>query len=684
MHPIVLSVLATSALLAAISIIVPLARRLGLPYALVLAYLGILIGLLQYSHIAFSGISADIVGGLREIGLLDDAFIYVFLPPLLFSAGLTIDVRHMMEDLWHVLLLAVVAVVVCTIFVGYGLSLATGIALLPCLLFGTIVSTTDTAAVVNIFREIRAPKRLSAIVEGEALFNDAAAIAMFTLLLAMVTRGENIDFISACREFVLSLLGGAAFGYAIARGCCWLLSSLKDAVTSEVTLTIAAAYFTFVVGSEVLGVSGVVATVTLAVVVSSTGRTRVSPGSWEVLERVWEHLDFWATSLIFVTSAMYVPRALDVFGWEDLSNVVIVFIAAIASRALVIWGMMPTFSVLGASKPLSHSFKTVLWWGGMRGAVTVALALATAATDGISPELRHLVVSTAIGYVVASLTINGLSLRPVIRALKLERLDEHDQILRNRVLTLARRRIRKELRDVAALIGHDAGKLSRSIVPLDENRDQRFATEGGLRVALETWCQREIDSTLALRERGVLTRHHADVLRTHANRLRDALRNRDVEGYRLTIDSSLRPAPTLRISLWFRHTLHWNVLLAAGIADRMERLVGELLVLRDLMQQAKFEGRQLFGNDTAADLHAMFSYRLRRVEGEIKAIEDAYPDFAAAVHRRQLALVALGLVDAEYRRHLFEATISPNVFEELDAQRRSIAAQYGTRPKLEL
>src|SRR4051794_26580400 len=153
---------------------------------------------------------------------------------------------------------------------------------------------------------------------------------------------------------------------------------------------------------------------------------------------------------------MYVPRALDVFRWSDLLDVGVVFLAALASRAVVIWGMMPTFSVLGASRPLSNAYKSVLWWGGMRGAVTVALALATAATDGISPELRHLVVSAAIGYVVASLTINGLTLRPMMHSLRLERLDEHDHILRMRVLTLARRRIRRELREVAALIGHNA------------------------------------------------------------------------------------------------------------------------------------------------------------------------------------------------------------------------------------
>src|SRR5262249_44811329 len=140
-------VLGISALLGLISIIVPLSRRLMLPYTLVLAIVGTAIGLLSYLNVSFTGLGGDIVGGLNEMGLLDDTFIYVYLPPLLFAAGLNVDLRHMMEDVWHVLLLAIVAVVACTIAVGYALHLSSGMDIVPSLMFGTIVSTTDTAAV---------------------------------------------------------------------------------------------------------------------------------------------------------------------------------------------------------------------------------------------------------------------------------------------------------------------------------------------------------------------------------------------------------------------------------------------------------------------------------------------------------------------------------------------------------
>jgi len=684
MSSIVLSVLGLSAVLAAVSIIVPLARRLVLPYTLVLASLGVLIGLLGYLNIGGAGFAGDILNGLREIGLLDDAFIYVYLPPLLFSAGLTVDFRYVLEDAWHVILLALIAVVVCTVFVGCALALATGVTLLSCLLLGTIVSTTDTAAVVNVFREVGAPKRLSAIVEGEALFNDAAAITMFTLLLGILTRGVDISPARAGYDFALALIGGATFGYIMARICCGLISMLKDAVTTEVTLTIAFAYFTFIVGNEILGVSGVVATVTLAIAIGSYGRTRVSPGSWEALRKVWEHLDFWATSLIFVTSAMYVPRALKVFDGHDLANVAIVFAAALASRAFVIWGMMPAFSALGASRPLSNPYKIVLWWGGMRGAVTIALALAASAAEGVPDPIRHLIASAGVGYVVASLVLNGLTLRPLMNWLQLDKLNRHEHALRDRILRLARRRIRKELGDIAAVVGHDPDQFSRSIVPIKDSARPRLSADEKLLAALSTWYDHEIDLVLSFRERGVLTRHHADMLHAQADRLLNALKADQVEGYRQEMQRLRKPPAILRLALWlYRHT-QWKAPLITAIADHMQYLFGELLLMRELIRQGESDARRVFGKEKAGELLLILHERREVIEDEIQGIETAYPNLAKTIRGQHLAHVALGLVEGEYRRHLSEATISVDIFNDLDARRRTIAARFAKRPELEL
>jgi CPA1 family monovalent cation:H+ antiporter len=682
----VLAVLGISALLAVISVIVPLSRRLMLPYTLVLAVVGVGIGSLSYLKLSFTGLGGDIVGGLNEMGLLDDTFIYVYLPPLLFSAGLNVDIRHIMEDISHVALLAVVAVIACTLIVGYGVHLSSGIALVPCLLFGTIVSTTDTAAVVNIFREVGAPKRLGAIVEGEALFNDAAAIAMFGLFLDMTANGSSFDFFIACRGFLLALLGGAAFGFVLARACGWLIASLRDSVTTEVTLTIALAYISFVIGNEVLGISGVVATVVSAIVISSVGRTRVSPGAWEILKSVWEHLDFWATCLIFVTSAMYVPKALGSFTWIDVLNVAVVFVAALLARGAILWGMMPSFSAMGASKPLSHGFKLVLWWGGMRGAVTIALALATAATPGVSPAVSHMVVSTSIGYVMATLMINGLTLRPLMNYLALDKLGEHDKAIRHRIFSLARRRIIKDLEGVASHIGHNTEDLVRLVIPMSK-KTMRFgdlANDRKQHVALDTWCHHEHEAILMARERGVISRRNADVMMHNADQLQTALKSNGVDGYKKEMVRISTPPAILRLGFFTHRTMGWSGPLGSVVADRIALLLGQTVLIKELMSQAEDAAEKLFGTEAASMLQQVLEARLLLISDEVHSMERVFPDFTKAMHERHIALTMLGLLETEFRRHLSEATISYEVFEDLDTERRTVAVQYAKRPKLNL
>jgi CPA1 family monovalent cation:H+ antiporter len=320
----------------------------------------------------------------------------------------------------------------------------------------------------------------------------------------------------------------------------------------------------------------------------------------------------------------------------------------------------------------------------MRGAVTVALALTTTATEGIPEPVRHLVASTAIGYVIASLIINGLSLRPLMNRLKLDKFNDLDLVLRSRIVNLARRRIRKELHEVAAAGGHDAEELSRSVIPNSRLRIYRTRTTVDLSVALDTWCHHELDTVLMFRERGLITRHQADALRHHTDRLLNALRDDGAESYEAEVQRLRRVGPLLRIAFWLHRRFGWRRTLRSAISGRMEYLVAEQLLIRELMQQCDANAETLFGKDVAPSLHTILSRRAAATEKEIDAIEHVYPKFAHAMRQRYLTLVALGLVEAEYRRHLAEATISADVFEDLDAHRRAIAARFTRRQHHEL
>src|ERR1700704_6911668 len=177
-----------------VSLLVPLAERFRLPHTVLLAIAGMGVGFFGSWLISSGGkfgALGDAFVGLDKLEVGADTFLPLFLPPLLFTAGLNIEVRRLMDEVFAVLLLAIVAVVVCIACVGGVVHYAAGIDIVACLLLGAVVSTTDPAAVIGIFRDVGAPKRLSILAEGESLLNDAVAIAAFGLFMGIL--GSRAD-----------------------------------------------------------------------------------------------------------------------------------------------------------------------------------------------------------------------------------------------------------------------------------------------------------------------------------------------------------------------------------------------------------------------------------------------------------------------------------------------------------
>src|SRR6185436_12630140 len=222
-----------------VSVLVPLAERLRLPHTVLLAIAGMALGFTG-TWVTASGHSVGVLGdafaGLDKLEVGTDVFLPLFLPPLLFTAGLTIDVRRLFDEVFAVLLMAIVAVLVCIAVVAGTVHLTTGIDLMVCLLLGAIVSTTDPAAVIGIFRDVGAPKRLSILAEGESLFNDAVAISAFAFLIDLLLRQGDPDVAQSLSaevgnpmvDFVREFLGGIVFGFVLARAAMLVLPRLGD------------------------------------------------------------------------------------------------------------------------------------------------------------------------------------------------------------------------------------------------------------------------------------------------------------------------------------------------------------------------------------------------------------------------------------------------------------------------
>src|SRR5262249_51840619 len=243
------------------------------------------------------------------------------------------------------------------------------------LLVGAIVATTDPAAVVAIFRELGAPARLTRLLEGESLLNDAAAIVLFSLLVSMLADDTHPNFGAGVARFTEAFLGGVILGAAGGRLFGAILRFLDGSRLAEVTLSVALPYVVYLLG-ELLEVSGVVAVVSAGLTAGAIGRIRLTPDNWRYLERVWEQTGFWAGSLIFVSASTEVPKLLTGVHWGHVWFLLVAIAAALASRAAVLFGLLPLLSALRLSQRVSGAYKLAITWGGLRGAVTLALALA--------------------------------------------------------------------------------------------------------------------------------------------------------------------------------------------------------------------------------------------------------------------------------------------------------------------
>ncbi len=685
MRDVLLAVFGVAALLGLVSLLLPLARRLDVPFTVLLAIFGVALGLgISVDWGVNDGVLYDFLMALRLFDLSSDAFIYVFLPPLLFAAGLGVRVRRLMDDVWPVIVLAVVAVVVCTGIVGLVLQVvAPQYGLVACLLLGSIVATTDSAAVVAIFRDIGAPARLSIIVEGESLFNDAAAIALFVVLLALVTGTAEPSTGTLVSTFIFGLVGGVAVGFVLAKIFVVVLGLLRDAPLTEITLTLSLAYLVFICSEAYLGVSGVIAVVTAAMVIGSEAHMHVTPRTWGTMSDTWALVEFIATSLIFTLAAMMAPAALAGFTLVDFSIVLTIFLAAIAARVLVLYGLMPALSLVNLSQPISGSYKAVLVWGGLRGAVTVALALAVAENPAVPEEIQRFVLVSATGFVFLTLVVMAPTIRPLMGAFGIEALSARDRVLRDRVRQLTHGRARHRVRQIADHIGLN-GEDRPSFASMADLTSSSLSEADRQHFGFVVLAGRERELYLDYLHTGIVDRRIADMLRTQTGRVMDAIKTGGGGRYldcaieQISIDARFRRA------LWLHNRMGLVGPLSRSISDRFELLIIMQMALKDLSDFVQDHMMPLIGVDAARALKEALVQRESVVSGNLELLDLQYPSYAAMLRARYVERVALGFEGAEYRQHRDQAVISNEVFEDLEHERRNRAKGLGRRPTLDL
>ncbi|HEX2760668.1 MAG TPA: cation:proton antiporter, partial [Rhizomicrobium sp.] len=337
----------------------------------------------------------------------------VILPPLLFEAALNLHWHELKRDALPVLVLSTLGVVISAAVVAGGMTVLLAWPFAAALVFGVLIAATDPVAVIAMFKDVGLKGRLRFLVESESLFNDGVAAVFFALALA-VAQGVAPTPGGALLDLVLTAGGGVVAGLVVGGFALLLAGSTRDHLVSAAVTTIAA-YGAFLL-AEHFHTSGVLATVTAGLLignvgfVSETRRAAFSAGEREFVLGFWDFAAFIANSFVFLMIGLAVGQL--PFAWLGAATLVTAVLLVLAGRALTVYPLSLAFARSRWAIPLAEQH--VLWWGGLRGALALALALSLPPELPFAGQIR---IAT-FGVVVFSVVLQGLTMPLLLRRAK--------------------------------------------------------------------------------------------------------------------------------------------------------------------------------------------------------------------------------------------------------------------------
>lgn len=646
---VVAAVLSVMALLFLTTVLSVVTRKVRLPFSITLVLVGI--GLAELIRLDPS------LAPLARLQLSPALLTYIFLPTLIFETAFAVDSRLLSKNMLPVLVLAIPGVALSAAAAALGFQWALGLPIVVALLLGALVTSTDSTAVTAIFRDLGAPKRLHILAQGENLFNDAASVLLFQLLLAalglagaaVLYRADGLltsATISFLLTFVGGLLVGAASGYVIGK----LIEIIEDDELVEILLTTVLAYLAFLVADRVFQVSGIMAVVGAALTLGGWGRTKFSPGTLQYVERFWAYLAFVASSLVFLLVGLAIdlrsiPNLIGPIAWT-------VFFS-ITARGLSIYGLFPLVNRLPGVEDADLRHQTAMVWGGFRGPLSLVLAMSL-------PESfahRELFLGVSFGLVLFSLLVQGLTLEPMIRLLGLHRTTLPEQYVRDESLLTAKHRAREritELRRRGIFNPRAVGELEQSYAAEEQQIRKNIQTlrERGLLGSREElrYLKREY---LLVEKRSYLDLFHRGQL--SENVLKDLQHSIELQLDYLRAGGVLPP--------WTLHSpLRWKLenaifrmldALVPGsrivqqwrlhrIADRYEEHWGRLVATERVLDQLREIQEAGRGSaDLVIELRSLYARWHDNARKRLDAIAEQFPEYATKVQQLMAAKLCL-------------------------------------------
>ncbi len=506
-----------------------LATRLGFPYTIAMLVIGLATGygltsfsdyqaIMEHFHEAYAGTTewhphasdyfVFALGNARNIK--PDLIIFVFLPALIFESAYAIDLHTFKKTVGAAIVFAVPALLFATVLTGgmlYGLldiadwdfagefsrhgeAMVTagkmtepvaGAALLACLLFGSLISATDPVAVVALLRELGVSKKMAHLIEGESLLNDGTAIVIFGVLFELVV-GEHFNGVgSTLGHFAVVVAGGLAVGLTLAIVGSWWLGRIFNDPMVEIALTIVIGYTAMFVAEGLLHVSGVMAIVAAGLWLGGPGRTKVSPEVSHFLHHFWELLAYLANTLIFFLVGMVIGTQVDGATWADLGVILALYTGIMVIRYVGTFIFRPVANLVG--DPISVTDVAVVSWGGLRGAVSMALVLIVANDPRVPTVVAQKMLLLSAGVVFMTIAFNGATMGRLLSWLGYDKPPLTDQLAALSARALVLDQVKShidEVRNSRDLRTVSWGDVEEDVVSRRASLDQEIMAMQGL------------------------------------------------------------------------------------------------------------------------------------------------------------------------------------------------------------
>ncbi len=635
--------LEASVLLSIAVLIGVLIRKLHIPLTVVLAVAGLIV-----SEAGADLAITDLISGEGFEGLV----LNLLLPVLIFEAALMLSTREFMRNLVPIGALATVALAVSAVVVGLSMNLTTSLSMTVALLFGVIISATDPVAVVSVFREVGVSHRLLTLVEGESMLNDGVAIVLSQILVVTAT-GGSLSVGEGIADFFGVFFGGILIGGLIGLVAVLLLPLLDRLPAAA--LSIAVAYGGYVLADAVLGFSGVMATVAAGVVIGSMTESRANSKVREILHELWDALAFISNALLF----LFIGLALDftLLG-DNLGTIALAFVAVVVARPIAVVSVVWVLERLHMVPPIGGRNSAVIVWGGLRGGVALALALA------LPPEVpsRDLIVAATGGVVLATLLLNATTIQALVHILGLDRTSRADQFLgaaaRMFAIGATRQRLAElELEDdvleahlrVAELEARD--DLLRS--NLSEVEEVQVLTLRGLHIERETYQR--------LSDAGLLP---PIATRTLMFEIDDEIE--EAESGDLRVDAARRAHLP-----WYARLHRWVLgLLPPPLGEDLTEVAYVEVSARRLAAQRaaseleNFQALPSLHEDRIAAARRTFAHWERSAEHRLEELEEKVEVERLVLHRRQAIALSRMTVRELLRNLVHTGVISPSAADE--------------------